>query len=282
MTTSSTIKSIVEAAIFAAEVPLTITQIKELFPESQVPETAALTETLESLMTDYEGRGVELVKVASGYRFQARAQYADWLQRLWQQRAPRYSRALLETLALIAYKQPLTRGEIEQVRGVAVSSNIIKTLLEREWVKVVGHRDVPGKPALLATTKTFLDYFNLSKLSDMPPLQELMDLDELGKQLGLEGVADAEQVPVEQAATELECQTGDSAEIVAESEPEVVNHEDMIIDEQAVDFGSMQESIESASSTAKVIPLVQAPSVESACEQDEAKVDEVLVAEEVV
>ena len=158
--TTSTIKSIVEAAIFAADEPLTVANLLELFPEAERPDKATLVSSLEALQDDYQERGVELVSVASGYRFQARSQYSEWLKRLWQQRTPRYSRALLETLALIAYKQPLTRGEIEQVRGVAVSSHIVKTLIDRNWVKVVGQRDVPGKPALLATTKVFLDYFN--------------------------------------------------------------------------------------------------------------------------
>ena len=185
----STIKSILEAAIFAASDPLTIDKLLSLFPESAKPSKALIHESLEALQQDYESRGVELVKVASGYRFQAKSCFSEWLQRLWQQRPPKYSRALFETLALIAYKQPLTRGEIEEVRGVAVSSHIVKTLIDREWVKVVGHREVPGKPALLATTKQFLDYFNLSSLSSLPPLEELMDLDEVGKQLGLEAVA---------------------------------------------------------------------------------------------
>lgn len=185
----STIKSILEAAIFAASDPLTIDKLLSLFPENAKPSKALIHESLEALQQDYESRGVELVKVASGYRFQAKSCFSEWLQRLWQQRPPKYSRALFETLALIAYKQPLTRGEIEEVRGVAVSSHIVKTLIDREWVKVVGHREVPGKPALLATTKQFLDYFNLSSLSSLPPLEELMDLDEVGKQLGLEAVA---------------------------------------------------------------------------------------------
>ena len=143
----STIKSILEAAIFAASDPLTVDKLLSLFPESAKPSKALIHESLEALQQDYESRGVELVKVASGYRFQAKSVFSEWLQRLWQQRPPKYSRALFETLALIAYKQPLTRGEIEEVRGVAVSSHIVKTLIDREWVKVVGHREVPGKPA---------------------------------------------------------------------------------------------------------------------------------------
>jgi segregation and condensation protein B len=179
------IKQVVEAAIFAAQDPLTIDKMSSLFSPAECPEKEVLQACLQELADDYVDRGVELIEVASGYRFQARAEYSAWLQRLWQQRPPRYSRALFETLALIAYKQPLTRGEIEEVRGVAVSSQIVKTLMDRGWVRVVGHRDLPGKPALLATTKEFLDYFNLKKLTDLPPLSELMDFDELEKQLGL-------------------------------------------------------------------------------------------------
>jgi segregation and condensation protein B len=183
--TTVNLKLILEAAIFAAPEPLTLDKMAVLFPDNEAPEKSDLLNTIESLQEDYKDRGVQLVKVASGYRFQAKSEFSQWLQRLWQQRPPRYSRALFETLALIAYKQPLTRAEIEEVRGVAVSSQIVKTLIDREWVRVVGHRDVPGRPALLATTKAFLDYFNLSALTDLPPLSELMDFDALEKQLGL-------------------------------------------------------------------------------------------------
>jgi segregation and condensation protein B len=140
---------------------------------------------LEGLAEDYNYRGVELKEVASGYRIQIRSRMNDWLMPLWEERAPRYSRALLETMALIAYRQPITRGEIEEVRGVAVSTNIIRTLLERSWVRVVGHRDVPGRPAMFGTTREFLDYFGLKKLDDLPPLSEIRDLEDLDPELGL-------------------------------------------------------------------------------------------------
>ena len=181
----SLIKPILEAAIFSAEQPLTLVQMQALFPEENCPEKATLQSTLTELAEDYADRGVQLVQVASGYRFQSNTKFSPWLSRLWAQRAPRYSRALLETLAIIAYKQPITRGEIEDVRGVAVSSNIIRTLTEREWIKEVGHRDVPGRPALFATTPVFLDYFGLAGISALPPLSELMDLDALGEKLGM-------------------------------------------------------------------------------------------------
>lgn len=186
-------KSIIEAAIFACDEPITVERLLSLFSETERLEKAELQALLESLAEDYQGRGIELQRIASGYRFQAKADFAPWLQRLWEKKPPRYSRAILETLALIAYKQPITRGEIESVRGVAVSSQIVKTLLDREWVKVIGHKEVPGRPALLATTTSFLDYFNLSGLSDLPPLPEVVDLDTAGAQLGEQLALSAEK-----------------------------------------------------------------------------------------
>jgi len=147
-----------------------------LFEEGREPERAAVRDVLKEIETDCEGRGYELKQVASGYRFQVRADYGEWVSRLWKEKPPRYSRALLETLALVAYKQPITRGDIEEIRGVAVSTNIMRTLIEREWVRVVGHRDVPGHPALYATTRNFLDYFNLRSLDELPTLAEIRDL----------------------------------------------------------------------------------------------------------
>jgi segregation and condensation protein B len=170
------LKQIVEGAILAAEQPLTIDQLMGLFEEGREPERAAIRDVLKEIEEDCEGRGYELKQVASGYRFQVRADYGEWVGRLWKEKPPRYSRALLETLALVAYKQPITRGDIEEIRGVAVSTNIMRTLIEREWVRVVGHRDVPGHPALYATTKNFLDYFNLRSLDELPTLAEIRDL----------------------------------------------------------------------------------------------------------
>ncbi|MCH9744690.1 MAG: SMC-Scp complex subunit ScpB, partial [Gammaproteobacteria bacterium] len=155
------ILQILEAALFAAGEPLNLERLALMFDESDRPSNKELRDAIASLTKFYEDRGVELVEVASGFRFQSRVDYAPWLKKLWEKKPPRYSRALLETIALVVYRQPITRGEIEDVRGVVVSSNIMKTLLEREWVKIVGHKDVPGKPALYATTKQFLDYFNL-------------------------------------------------------------------------------------------------------------------------
>jgi segregation and condensation protein B len=179
------IKHVIEAALLAAGRPLSFERISELFGRRGAPDRGAIKGALAELESDYERRGIELKEVASGYRIQVRSRMNDWLTPLWEERAPRYSRALLETLALIAYRQPITRGDIEDVRGVAVSTNIVRTLLERGWIRVVGHRDVPGQPAMFGTTKEFLDYFGLKKLDDLPPLSELKDLDDLNPELGL-------------------------------------------------------------------------------------------------
>ena len=175
---------ILEGALLAAGKPLTVAQLSELFEEHERPENAQIREALQEVAERCEDRGFELVEVASGFRFQVRQALSPWVARLWQERPARYSRALLETLALIAYRQPITRGEIEEIRGVAVSSNIIKTLHEREWIRVVGHRDVPGRPAMYATTRQFLDYFNLKNLDQLPALAEIRDLDTLNSELG--------------------------------------------------------------------------------------------------
>lgn len=177
------IQAIAEAALLAAGKPLSLDQLRDLFSEEERPARQVMEHVMVLLETACEGRGFELKKVASGYRLQVREEFAPWVGRLFEEKPQRYSRALLETLALIAYRQPITRGEIEDIRGVTVSSNIIRTLLEREWVRVVGHRDVPGRPAMYATTKQFLDYFNLTGLDQMPPLNEIRDLEEIGREI---------------------------------------------------------------------------------------------------
>ncbi|CAI8845895.1 Segregation and condensation protein B homolog [Methylococcus capsulatus] len=166
------LKAILEAALFAAQRPLSLAELEALFGEDERPATEEIRLALATLADEYAARPLELRKAASGYRFQVRAAYAPWISRLFEERPGRYSRALLETLAIIAYRQPVTRGQIEEIRGVAVSSGIIRTLTEREWVTVVGHRDVPGRPALFATTPQFLDHFNLESLADLPALPE--------------------------------------------------------------------------------------------------------------
>ncbi len=179
------LKNIVEAALLAAQQPLTLPMLGALFTESDGVGHADLARAIEALREECEGRGVELVEVASGFRYQVREAVHPWVARLWSERQTRYSRALLETLALIAYRQPITRGEIEQVRGVAVSTSIMRTLEEREWIRVVGYRDVPGKPALFGTTRQFLDYFNLKSLDQLPTLAEIRDIADPEPQLAL-------------------------------------------------------------------------------------------------
>lgn len=189
---------IIEGALLAAGRPLTVAQLAELFEEHEKPSNEALKAALEEVAQNCEGRGFELRQVASGYRFQVRETLSQWVSRLWPERPQKYSRALLETLSLIAYRQPITRGEIEEIRGVAVSSNIIKTLQEREWVRVVGHRDVPGRPAMYATTRAFLDYFNLRHLDQLPALAEIRDLETLNAELGF-GPLPADEVTAGEA-----------------------------------------------------------------------------------
>jgi len=192
------LKQIVEAALLAADGPLTVDQLVKLFKRGEVPGGTIrddIRECLKALEQDSLGRGYELKRVASGFRFQIRQELSPWISRLWEEKPPRYTRALLETLALIAYKQPVTRGDIEQVRGVSISQNIMRTLLERGWIRVVGQREVPGKPALYGTTGQFLDYFNLKSLNQLPPLAEIRELIE---PLVVEEAADLPQVtPVE-------------------------------------------------------------------------------------
>ena len=212
------LKSIIEASLLAAGGSLSLDQMLTLFEENAMPEKKELRTVLDELRSDYEGRGMEIIETGSGWRIQVRAEYADWVSRLWEEKPGRYSRALMETLALIAYRQPITRGEIEEVRGVSVSSNIVKTLQEREWIRVVGHRDVPGKPALYATTKIFLDYFNLKSLNDLPSLAEIKDLDSINKELELND-------PDKQTETQ-QAEAGESSETAIEVDVDVADVED--------------------------------------------------------
>jgi segregation and condensation protein B len=181
------VRNVIEAALLAAGTPLPLAELARLFDENARPSAQQLSAALAALEAEYAGRGIELKHTASGFSIQVRRELAAEISRLWPERATRYSRALLETLALIAYRQPMTRAEIEAVRGVAVNPNIIRTLLERNWVRVVGHREVPGHPELLATTREFLDYFGLKSLEELPPLAELKAMSELNLQLSLAG-----------------------------------------------------------------------------------------------
>ena len=191
------IKYFVESALLAAGRPLSVDQLQKLFDGRAEPEKSEIREAIQGLVDEYEERGITVAEVASGFRIQVKASMADRLQKLWEERPPRYSRALFETLALVAYRQPVTRGEIEEIRGVSVISNIVRTLIERDWVRVIGHRDVPGRPELFGTTRAFLDYFGLKKLDDLPPLADLSDWESLRIQLNLPEVEDdqADDVP---------------------------------------------------------------------------------------
>lgn len=219
-------KRIIEAALFYSREPMPIKKLLEIFSEEEEMNAGGIKDVIALIQEDYRERGIELVEVASGFRFQVRADMSPWVTRLMAEKPARYSRALLETLALIAYKQPITRAEIEEVRGVAVSTNIIRTLEEREWIKVIGHRDVPGKPALFATTKTFLDDMNLTSLSELPTLAEIQDLDDgqLTQQLQLalneeQGSSDNE---AETQSEETEITSGETeTQIETETESEV-------------------------------------------------------------
>lgn len=198
------LKQIIEAVLFAADEPLNLDRLVNLFPEDSNPGRDAIEQAIAAIQDDYVNRCLELKEVGSGYRFQVRQDYAQWSAKLWEERPARYSRATLETLALIAYRQPITRGEIEDVRGVSVSSQIIRSLMERDWIKVVGHRDVPGKPALYATTRELLDYFNIKSLGELPSLAELRDIDAINAELEFTPPIDEGENPVEAVANESE------------------------------------------------------------------------------
>ncbi|MFZ5698639.1 MAG: SMC-Scp complex subunit ScpB [Pseudomonadota bacterium] len=206
------VKCILEGALLASGETLNVERLGGLFEEYERPQQSVIRELLEEIATEYAGRGIELKEVASGFRIQVRQEIGPWVSRLWTEKPPRYSRALLETLALIAYRQPITRGEIEEIRGVTVSSEMIKSLLERDWVRVVGHRDVPGRPALYATTNDFLDYFDLKSLDELPTLSEIRDLDKANAELELEIGPAAAILAAEQSAARdanLEHSTGE-------------------------------------------------------------------------
>ena len=179
------IKHFIEAALLAAGRPLNIDQLQQLFDGRMAPEKKEIRQAIADLNDEYELRGITISEVASGFRVQVKSAMADRLHKLWEERPPRYSRALFETLALIAYRQPITRAEIEEVRGVSVTPNIIRSLAERDWIRIVGHRDVPGRPEMFGTTRSFLDYFGLKKLDDLPPLADLSDWESLRVQLNL-------------------------------------------------------------------------------------------------
>ncbi|QAU23122.1 SMC-Scp complex subunit ScpB [Dyella sp. M7H15-1] len=225
------LKAIIEAALLAANQPLTVAQLSELFVDENEVDRAQIAMALEMLADDSQGRGIELKEVGSGFRYQVRQGVHPWVSRMWSEKPSRYSRALLETLALIAYRQPITRPEIEQIRGVVVSSNIIKTLEEREWVRVLGHRDVPGKPALYGTTRMFLDYFNLKSLDELPPLSEIRDMED--PQLRLDNAPFPPRIikdlPIDPDAEEAE----GNISVEAQEHEEQAAHEEPVSEEPA-------------------------------------------------
>ena len=240
------LKNILEAVLLAAERSLTVIQLEALFElDEDRPSRDEIRKALHEMADDFEVRGFELKQVASGFRLQVRQEYATWVGRLWEEKPARYTRALLETMALIAYRQPITRGEIEEVRGVSVSSNIIKTLLERDWIKVLGHKDVPGKPTLYGTTKEFLDYFNLQKLDQLPTLAEIKDLDSIHPELELdedkvEGAdtsetGDSDQIEEQPSSDDdNEVQSSADADEVLQSEAEITEGEPVEVAEPVV------------------------------------------------
>lgn len=259
---SAMLCKIIEGAILAAAQPMTVARILELFDVEVAPTKDDVLAALHAIQANNAERGFELKEVASGWRFQVREELAPWVNRLWDEKPQKYSRALLETLALIAYRQPITRGDIEEIRGVAVSSHIMKTLMERDWVKVVGHRDVPGRPSLYATTRQFLDYFNLKNLEDLPSLSEIRDLDELNNVLNLgdeAGLGEKDNDLIPDAPAEI------IAEATADTElEEFVDGEEAFVDADDAHVGIDEDSLLQTSTAANA-----ALSVESALNEDE-------------
>jgi segregation and condensation protein B len=221
------IKHFIEAALLAAGRPMSIDQLQKLFDGRMAPEKSEIREAIATLVEEYESRGITIGEVASGFRVQVKASMADQLQKLWEDRPPRYSRAMFETLALIAYRQPITRGEFEEVRGVSVSANIVRTILERDWVRIVGHRDVPGRPEMFGTTKLFLDYFGLKQLDDLPPLADLSDWESLRVQLNLPEVEEdtSEQQPEIPELPVLYPEIGENTDEAGEDADDIVASE---------------------------------------------------------
>lgn len=249
------VKMILEGALLAAGRPLSVRELGNLFDPMGRPDNDALRQALSELQSDCELRAYELKEVGSGFRFQVREKYGLWISRLWEEKPPRYSRALLETLALIAYKQPITRGEIEEVRGVAVSTNIIRTLLERAWIRVVGHKDVPGKPAMYATTREFLDYFSLKSLKELPSLADIKDIALINPELQLEEEPPHEgrsiELPVEELDDSAEANSEDNGLSMAEADAIVERVEQNVFGD---DDAAEEASAESGTTAAAEVP----------------------------
>jgi len=268
------IEKIVEAALLAADGPLTVANLVKLFHEGELDEENAskqIRDAIKVLQEQSAERGVELHRVASGYRFQVRQELSQWVSRLWEEKPPRYTRALLETLALVAYKQPVTRGDIEQVRGVSVSQNIMRTLLERDWIKVVGQREVPGRPSLYATTKAFLDYFNLQSLEQLPPLAEIKAILEPAV-----AAVDDTPAPVDESGLQ---ESGDVAEVTAVKGVHLPGDEtdaDELATEQAAEQADVEIAVgDSAADDTATDVAADAPLPEEASAADESTADAV-------
>lgn len=237
------LKAILEAAMMAAGAPLSLERMQSLFEEGAEPTHTELKAALDELQQDLQGRGIECLEVASGFRLQVRTAVAPWVAKLWEEKPQRYSRALLETLVLIAYRQPITRGDIEDVRGVVVSSNIIRTLIEREWVRVVGHRETPGRPALYATTKEFLDYFGLKSLEELPTLMAIKEFEDLNRKLELGDEAEAKKEP----APEYDFTTSEEdnrADVLQETETDLAQAAEIVARVESNLFGAEEVDTE--------------------------------------
>lgn len=287
--TAEKLQAILEAALMVAGRPLTVTMLQNLFNEDERPDAADIKAALANINELYKDRGVELHEVASGYRLQAKTELSPWLAKLWEERPARYSRAFLETLAIIAYKQPITRAEIEEIRGVTVSTHIMKTLSEREWIRLVGFRETPGKPALYATTKTFLDHFNLSSLSELPSLAEFKDIQtqeaELQVQLALEGSNigpdNSENIPEEreaiiqddQPAAAVQEAAADTVIQMSESAEATGTEENVALIEAMTETIVETDEAESESAAGTVVAMHEAAASSSGSEEEYEDVD---------
>lgn len=285
------LKQILEAALLAAGRTLNLDEMQRLFDEVEKPDKRDLRKVLTELSEDYAGRGIEVREVNSGWRIQVRSECAPWVSRLWDEKPGRYSRALMETLALIAYRQPITRGEIEEIRGVSVSSNIVKTLMEREWIRVVGHRDVPGKPSLYSTTRDFLDYFNLKSLDELPTLAEIRDFESINRELNLpdpekpDGEGEVESTSTDEGPlqsevnAEAESEPSDQPSPDQQSDEDVDTNVDEVAEHSEHELSETLPAEEGAPENAVSQLEQQAEKLETASEQEQTTA-EMAVAED--
>jgi len=267
------IRYFVEAALLAAGRPMNVDQLHGLFDVGAAPDKSEIRKAIDDLNLEFEPRGVSVVEVASGFRIQIKSSMVERLHKLWEERPPRYSRALFETLALVAYRQPITRGEIEEIRGVSVSSNIVRSLLEREWIRVVGHRDVPGRPAMFGTTKMFLDYFGLKKLDDLPPLADLSDWETLRVQLNLPDVSAEDDAEAANDGFDRKVTTLPLMHTPGVDGADVDEFEDGIADIRALDGGESAEDDDPKRAFAEISVTEWPDPLETSDEADVAEDD---------